>query len=924
MASIEQLKQRISCEDLAERLGLERPGNTGNFKSPHRDDNTPSLSVYDNGRKWVDHGAIGAAGSCIDLIMYVEKDITDVAEAMQRLHKLFDIPFDKVEQPEQKKARTQLEGWADAAIEKAERAKKYLMNERKIPEAVVMAAIKAKTLGFSDYTNPKYSAGEKFFGGDSVVFVVKDLATREVVALDHRYEDKALNGGMKTKTLGPKAGHIWTINYNALKHAHTIVVVEGPLDALSIEAAGLKGYAAIALRKTTNILFDWSFAEGKKVIVLPDNDQPDDKGVRPGMSGAWQLHEHLTSQNISCLFVDIQREQWIDQKDANDYLKTHGREELGRAIKQLEHWLIPGLPGGDDKPEFPGGKRRVYLPVHDFSKYWLYRVKEDFTSYVKLTRDEDTNETKESFEDLCGFRVAALSSINIASAMATMSGEKDTSPHTIFSASVQIPRHGPKLVRRVFDDDELHNPDRWKKFGPIYKPAQFSRMLNILERTTEIGAREAVNFVGLAWQNCKPIVNEGKDCFFTEPDKQCPYHNLTFPSGSSADAFKLVSAYQQTFKHNAASQLLVWALGAHLKAFLGFWPHMILQADKGSGKSVLVKRLERSIGFTMLSGQSLQTEFRLLTSVSHTSHPVGWEELSARKQDVIDKAVAMLQESYQHTVTRRGSDMTEYLICAPVLLAGEDVPVDSLLGKVVRTELAEKGPMLPETLPRFPVRQWLQFLAGLTRMRVMELYEKCLTYCENHNAGNMEDNGAQRMTRNYAAVMCAWGLLCEFGGIESNHGRFVDDLTKQMNTHVLDTKADREPWVWIMGTILGEIDANRYSNPYKFEQVTIDGDQAHEVIFIRTTHIMHHFSTSPALRDKFNSLPVKSSKVLGHALRRAGVVVVDDAEKAIHQRRVAHMQGLSLTVMREFGLSVSMPDSSGKVSMITTPTAATG
>ncbi|MGC8059585.1 hypothetical protein ACP3WF_24110, partial [Salmonella enterica] len=81
-----------------------------------------------------------------------------------------------------------------------------------------------------------------------------------------------------------------------------------------------------------------------------------------------------------------------------------------------------------------------------------------------------------------------------------------------------------------------------------------------------------------------------------------------------------------------------------------------------SGKSTLIKRLERAIGMTMLSGQSLTTEFRLLTSISHTSHPIGWEELSARRQEVIDKAVGMLQENYQYTVTRRGAEMTEYLL----------------------------------------------------------------------------------------------------------------------------------------------------------------------------------------------------------------------------------------------------------------------
>ena len=348
--------------------------------------------------------------------------------------------------------------------------------------------------------------------------------------------------------------------------------------------------------------------------------------------------------------------------------------------------MIPGVLGND---EFhPGGQRRVYLPVHDFEKYWRFRVKSDFTSFVKEVNDEDEGPRK-VFEDLCGFRIAALSRVSIASASATMTGEPDTQPNTIFSASVQTARHGNHLVRRVFNDEQLHNPDQWRKFGPIFKPAQFSRMLNMWERATEIGARDAVNYVGLAWRNGKPTVNEGQDCFFTEPDKQCPYYNLSFPSGPSADAARVLQAYQATMKGNVAAQMLVWGLGGHLKAFLGFWPHFVLQAEKGAGKSTIIKRMERSIGMTMFSGQSLQTEFRILTSLSHTSHPVGWEELSARRQDVIDKAVAMLQESYNYTVTRRGTDMTEYMLSAPVLLAGEDVPVNSLLGKLVRGSLTQ-------------------------------------------------------------------------------------------------------------------------------------------------------------------------------------------------------------------------------------------
>ena len=61
--------------------------------------------------------------------------------------------------------------------------------------------------------------------------------------------------------------------------------------------------------------------------------------------------------------------------------------------------------------------------------------------------------------------------------------------------SVQAPRHGAQLIRRVMLDDQLHNVDQWSKFGPIWAPAPFKRMVNILERGADLGARRAANFV---------------------------------------------------------------------------------------------------------------------------------------------------------------------------------------------------------------------------------------------------------------------------------------------------------------------------------------------------------------------------------------------------------------------------------------------
>ena len=50
MASINELKQQIDLHDLAERLGLERPGGTGNYRSPGGGDKNPSLSIFAGGK----------------------------------------------------------------------------------------------------------------------------------------------------------------------------------------------------------------------------------------------------------------------------------------------------------------------------------------------------------------------------------------------------------------------------------------------------------------------------------------------------------------------------------------------------------------------------------------------------------------------------------------------------------------------------------------------------------------------------------------------------------------------------------------------------------------------------------------------------------------------------------------------------------
>lgn len=907
MASIQELKAQIDLHEAARELGLERPERDGNYRSPHHDDKNPSLSIYKNRsgeQAWKDHSQ-DVGGDLVDLVVYVNGG--EKGDAIRWLHETFGIPMD----PREKPAPRQLskpEWIAEKCHEHTERAVEWLRDIRGISEDVARRAVKLGTVGWNTWTSDRVEPGNVGHGGEACAFIVKSFNPGRVVAVDMRFVDPDLNGGVKTQSHGDKFGTLWTSDLQRFHKAHVVYIVESSINALSIESAGIKGAAAVALRGTPNASnIDLAPLRGKFVVLVMDDDEPDEKGICPGAKATWTLHERLTAANIASIAVDWSRWREGDgYNDVNDILQEKGAEDLRSMLRDFEPWLIPGLPGNYDDMR---GKSRVFLPALDSHKYWMYRAKEDFTTYIKkISTDPDTGQETKEFGDLCSFRIVGLSRVRIASATATMTGDDDNQPRTLFAASVQTPRHKATLLRRVFDDEQLHNVDQWRKFGAVFAPAPFSRMLTILERGADIGAREAVNFVGLAWREGRLSVNEGADTYFSEPEKQCPYHNLAFPSGSPTDARRVLEAYRATFKNGAAAELLLWALGGHLKALLGFWPHMQLQAGKGAGKSTLIKRLERSIAFTMFSRQSMQTEFRMLTTISSTSHPVGWEEISAGRQDIIDKAVALLQESYNYTVSRRGSDMTEYLLCAPVLLAGEDVPVKSLTGKLVRCSLDAKqhGPKIQDNLPRFPVKQWLEFLARHSRSQIIGQFEASLQWCRRGSRSTGADAGANRMETNYAALHTAWLLLAEFLELPANWGDVESMLLREMNDHIAETSGDREPWVSIMDTILSDISSHQYRQPYKIDH----DDEGRLYMAMMPSQAMHHMRTETRLRAIWDGLSIKSDRVFKRQLAEAGVICNDDISFTAGRHRQTHAVALDAEKLAKFGLHIPEPDNS--------------
>lgn len=911
----EELNASIDCEDLAYKLELPRPGDRGSFKNPKDPDKSATLSILrgNDGKSRAFCHRRNESYSAIDLYMLARS--CDVSTAVKELAQMYGKRLQNPNAGAAPRERTRAEWIADKAEANARnpemqaRLFEYLQG-RGISEQVITSALAKHTLGVNDYTSPTIPEGEAGHGGEGVSFIVRCPATTQAMAVDTRYYDPAKNGKVKTNSQGEKQGYLWCSDWRRFAAAKKVYVVESSINALSVDTCNLPGVAAVATRGTGTVRgVDWRMFIGKTVVLAFDNDPPlkegNDAGYCPGLKAAWYAHEQLVALDVPAMLLCT--DDWLDDdnqplSDLNDLLQHKGPEGLAKALKTLEPWLIAGMHG-----ESSAGKPRLWLPAHDFSVYWRYRVRDDFISYVdKFKTNEETNR-KESFElsNVCGFRVASISRVRIASVNSMMSGDKDLQPNTLFSLSVQVPREGQKLLRRVVQDEGVHNIEMWKKLGPVFSPSLFSRMVNILERAADLGARDAINFVGVAWRNGQTVVNEARDCYFVDPAQQCPYHNLVFPSGRRENAATVVQAYQKTFGGNAAAQVLVWALGAHLKAFLGYWPHFALQAEKGTGKDVFTKRLERTIGMQIFSRQTMQTEFRILGSVSFTSHPVGWGEISANKVDILAKAMHTLQESYQFTYSTRGTEKKEFLLCAPVLLVGEEVDAKTLQGKLVvnRMSKAVRGPLMPDDLPTFPVRQWLDFLARTPKAAVMELHAASVAELTRSCAAARDDAGADRMLQNYAAVRTAWVLLCEFADIPVSQGDFMRDLTRQMNQHITDSVSDRQPWVWIMDTLLSEISRGNFKHPFAFDETA----EQEPILCVRTSHVMDHLARDNSLREFYNHLPIKSDRVFKSQLKAANVVAEEDIERTCSGKRVAHMVGLSLKALEQYGLHAVQP-----------------
>ncbi len=777
-----------------------------------------------------------------------------------------------------------------------------------ITAEVIERAQRNGAIGYSERRSASLAPGEAGHGGPAWAAVVKSLRTGKVAAVDLHYFDP-IEAGQDCRRFGTRRADFWTTDtYRAIR-AKLIYVVLSPLEALMLESCLPAGCAAVALRELAaadEVDLSWITPGRELRLCLPGTERPDANNERPGLVAAWTLYDRLLLAGVPALLVD--QEDWESEEGiAAVFAGGEGAAELKRRLQRTETVLIPGMVMRSRH----GGRNRQFLPGQDAAIYWRYQVSNDFTQYVEKFELPDKGESADEagdgpreritgMSDVCGFRLAGISKVHVQSDVATTRGIQDTQPKDYFVVSVQDPGHGATLHREVCRYAGLHKPETWTKFGSVFSPQRFFRMLTIMLRTAPNTAFTAANFIGLCWRDGRLAANEGKDCFFIEPENQSFYHAMRFPRGSRADARKVVEACQATFTHNPVTLVLAWAVGAHLKCVLDFWPHLELEADKGAGKTVLMGKLEALLSLRTLGLDALDTDHRRRAAMGFASQPVIFDEISKASTAVKGDIDGYLQRAYGWSSWTVGAAAREQMICTPVMIGGEEVDYESLQSKMVRAVIskAQQGPMIPRDTPPFPTWNWLEFLAGLGPEMIRATYAQAEAECIACSANQAGDATGDRIVLNYAAVLTGWRLLCQFAEMDPSFGGFEHDLIRAMNAQIESTAGTRLPWVWILRLALAEMNNRKADFPYRWG-LSKDGQP---VLYLRASDVMHHLATAPHLRAQFDKLPVKTERIFKKQLLQSGVVLEPDVERTIGTRRISHMMGISLHALERYNL----------------------
>lgn len=274
----------------------------------------------------------------------------------------------------------------------------------------------------------------------------------------------------------------------------------------------------------------------------------------------------------------------------------------------------------------------------------------------------------------------------------------------------------------------------------------------------------ATPFIGLQKHATGMIITDRHEANMSA--HQTVYHDVSINSGHIEHAKSIVDAFQNTLHGYKGLVLLSWLMGAHLKAKFGHYPHLIVRSNS-AGLTTLLEDAKDLMPLRIIDSETLRLDEKVAASISNTSFPVVWENVTSINARQRDNALNRLRQCYGTEYISIGRWQHKYRICAPVLIDDgalnlpNKLPFQALCLDLQKTDKGEKLPLT--TLNQWPMYTWLQFLCTQTKYlpdmhlrHMQQAQQKTDFYLQPHQA------------ENYALVACAWQLICEFVDIDSH------------------------------------------------------------------------------------------------------------------------------------------------------------
>lgn len=336
MLDRERILAGVDLAQLADQLLGERRGTTSpKWTCPNRahaqTGRTPPVSVYRSPRgeqRWRCHGC-GAGGTAIDLVMATTgRDVRDALELLAGRATLPSEPWRPTPQPPDPKRLIALGDFVEVCaarlwLPEGRAVRRWLINERGLPRDV----LERNRIGADSGSHAARRPTGLPRGGTAVVLpaihdgTVTYLQLRRLRARpgEHRY----LNPAASLAT-NPRVARVRPVIPLATA---SVLVTEGPIDALSAATAGYRAVAVLGAATSPELVAARLNAVTGRLVIAFDADEP-------GTQAATRLHHEL--QRLGRAAHRLALPDGVN--DLNDWHRREGSRwtrALARAVEDI-------------------------------------------------------------------------------------------------------------------------------------------------------------------------------------------------------------------------------------------------------------------------------------------------------------------------------------------------------------------------------------------------------------------------------------------------------------------------------------------------------------------------------------------------------------------------------------------------------------